>query len=87
MGRGNYDFDWSVTRALDSGYGSGMAQEPRELDASFSQDLYMPHSSALLHTQNPRDIRNSVMWTTGKSDEAGLNYDEFVENLDGEELC
>lgn len=74
-GEDNYEFDWSVTRAIDSGYGSGNVQEPQEPDASFSQD---PSVSLTQPFLQPADKQTAVMWTLGNSDGTGIYYPDYV---------
>jgi hypothetical protein len=74
-GEDNYNFDWSVARAIDSGYGSGNVQEPQEPDASFSQD---PSVSLAQPFLQPEDKRTTVMWTVGNSDGTGMEYADYL---------
>lgn len=63
------EFDWEVTPAIDSGYGSGIT--PQELDASFSQNLSVTPGQYLLHRE---DIGASVKYTGGGPDQLRTDY-------------
>jgi hypothetical protein len=78
IGRADYAFDWSVRRAIDSGYGSGYTQDQPDLSDPLSQSR--PHS---LREEDRWASGHMVMFTTGASDGAEVDCREFL-NLDEE---
>jgi len=65
-------FDWSVTPALDSAYGSGSAaQEP---DSSPSQDQSVTPGQYLFRRE---DMRAAVQYIGVISDQAGTDYGDL----------
>jgi hypothetical protein len=77
QGDDKYPFDWIVKRGTDSGY---VTQEQREGDSSFPEDPYPSAAPHLLHSEY---TSAAVMFTTGNSEEAGVNYMEYF-NIDEE---
>jgi hypothetical protein len=65
-------FDWSVTPAIDSAYGSGSAAQ--ESDAAFSQDRAVTPGQYLLHRG---DTEAAVQHTGGILDQAGTDYGDL----------
>jgi len=72
------DFDWSVTPAIDSAYGSGSAaQEP---EAPFSQDRAVAPGQYLPHRDDTEGVLQHV---GGVSDQVETEYGDL--NLDENE--
>jgi len=51
-GQDEYEFDWSVKRAMDSGYDSGNLHEPQERDTSFPQAPSVSLAQPLLRPED-----------------------------------
>ncbi len=74
-GNDNYPFDWIVTPAIDSAYGSGIAQESQEPDNLFSKTLFMSPAETILDPSNTEAL---IFGVIDNSDQAGGEYDELV---------
>jgi len=71
---GEYPFDWTVTPAIDSGYGT---QDQHDGESSIPSD---PSSSIELYPLHS-DTSAAVMFTTGNSEASEVNYTEYL-NVD-----
>lgn len=75
-GSDNYPFDWEVTPAVDSAYGSGIAPESQELDGPFSQTQFVFPAETILHPSNTEAL---IFGVIDNSEQARGDYDELVE--------
>ena len=73
-GSDNYPFDWEVTPAIDSAYGSGIA--PESLDGPFSQTHFVSPAETILQPSNTEAL---IFGVIDNSDQARGDYDELVE--------
>lgn len=72
---GEYPFDWTVTPAIDSGYGT---QDQHDGESSIPSD---PFSSIERYPLHSEDTSAAVMFTTGSSEASEVNYTEYL-NVD-----
>jgi hypothetical protein len=70
-----YSFDWTVTPAIDSGYGT---QDQYEGESSMPSDHYPSTEPLQPHS---KDTSTTVMFATGSSESSEVNYQEYL-NLD-----